>query len=63
VLGTNYGVNLNEYADDLQLYIAFKVDNVTIRVDDCFCSVQHLPNTNELYLNPDKSEAIVLAFM
>jgi len=49
-----------QYADDTQLYIALSSDKTFNVINDCFQSIHHWLNANDLCLNSDKSEAIVI---
>ncbi len=51
------------YADDTQVYIAITPDNAPTSVPElqkCLCAIQDWMSTNELKLNPDKTEFIVV---
>lgn len=50
-----------QYADDTQLYITLDGASSTLTMNDCFNAVHRWFTINGLSLNPDKSEAIVVA--
>ena len=60
---SQYGVSLQQYADDTQLYIACSVDDAASALsvlESCLTSLHSWFCHNGLALNPAKSEAILL---
>ncbi len=55
-----FNINLLQYADDTQLYMAIDGTNVNAGLDNCFTTIKEWFALNGLSLNPDKSEAIVI---
>ena len=49
-----------QYADDSQLYIALQNDRELQNVNECFHELQFWFARNGLFLNPDKSEALLI---
>jgi len=62
-IASQYGVSLQQYADDTQLYIACSVDDAASALsilESCLASLHSWFCHNGLALNPSKSEAILL---
>ena len=56
---SSFGIHHTQYADDTQLYIELRNDNLS-RLNDCFLAVHRWFAENGLALNPEKSEVIVI---
>ena len=62
-LAARYGVTLHSFADDNQLYIHCRIDDVHLSVADlerCITAIGHWMSTNRLKLNTDKPELICM---
>ena len=59
-IAASSGVNIAQYADDTQLYIALANNKAMSILDNCFHAVHHWLDANGLSLNPDKTDAIVV---
>ena len=58
---TKHGVSLHAYADDTQLYLHFRRDEMTSSADQlerCVLDIGHWMSTNRLKLNADKTELL-----
>jgi len=56
-----YGFTLHSFADDNQLYIHCRIDDVHLSVADlerCVTAIGHWMSANRLKLNTDKTELI-----
>jgi len=54
-----YGVSLHDYADDTQLYLHFRRDEMASSADQlqrCVLDIGHWMSANRLKLNADKTE-------
>jgi len=63
-LAARYGVTLHSFADDNQLYIHCRIDDVHLSVADlerCVTAIGHWMSANRLKLNTDKTERSGLA--
>ena len=58
---TSSGVQFHQYADDTQLYIAVKSDSDIKKLEECTIRVRDWFTQNGMLLNPDKSEALLVA--
>ena len=59
----SYGLDYRLYADDTQLYFAFKsvdVDAAKSRVENCISAICRWVDLNELKLNHDKTEVMLM---
>jgi len=60
-LAARYGVTLHSFADDNQLHIHCRIDDVHLSVADlerCITTIGHWMSANRLKLNTDKTELI-----
>ncbi len=57
----SHGVQYHQYADDTQLYVAVKSDSDIKKLEQCTKAVKDWFTTNGMLLNPDKSEALLIA--
>jgi len=56
-----YGVSLHAYADDIQLYLHFRRDEIASSADQferCVLDIGHWMSANRLKLNADKTELL-----
>jgi len=58
---TSRGIQLHQYADDTQLYIAVKSDADIRKLEECTMAVRDWFTENGMLLNPDKSEILLVA--
>ena len=61
-LVTRHNVNLHVYADDTQLYLHFRRDDMTsstLRLEHCISDVGHWMSANRLKLNMNKTELLL----
>ena len=58
---TSHGVQLHQYADDTQLYIAAKSQSDIKTLEECTTAVKDWFTENGMLLNPDKSEVLLVA--
>ena len=56
----SHGINHAQYADDTQLYIAIKGNDIPTAINDCFLALLNWFDMNGLSLNANKSEAVVI---
>ena len=56
-----HGVQYHQYADDTQLYVAVKSHADIKKLEQCTIAVRDWFTTNGMLLNPDKSEALLIA--
>jgi len=64
-IAQRYGIQINMYADDAQLYVSYDVTDmkerqeVTERLENCISYIQSWMVTNKLQLNSNKTEIII----
>ena len=65
-IASKYGLSYHIYADDTQLYIAFRpsdqasTNNIIIRIQNCFAEIKTWMSENLLKLNGDKTEFLIM---
>ncbi len=66
-IARRYGLGVHLYADDTQLYAAFKLgseeeeEQARTRIQNCVCEIKQWMTANKLKLNDDKTELLVFA--
>ena len=56
----SHGINHAQYADDTQLCIAIKGNDIPTAINDCFLALLNWFDMNGLSLNANKLEAVVI---
>ena len=60
----SYNINYNMYADDSQLYVAFKTNDASSiknLIESCVCEICRWMNSNYLKLNEHKTEVVLIS--
>ena len=54
-----HGISIHQYADDIQLYLAFDMDKQIAKVEACLSDIRIWMRQNKLKLNEGKTELII----
>jgi len=60
----SYNINYHLYADDSQLYVAFKTNDASLvknRIESCVGNICRWMNRNDLKLNEHKTEVVLIS--